>query len=133
MNVLVLDLVCWCVAWKVEPGFPGFPGFPGLAYLTQIPCLSEAPVEHYICLLSNRIISFRYFTQIILLAASFVSGLFPNFLPPFQGTHGPSRCPGPLGSWSSDAWWLAGWLCTLSWLASSLANLSPSLTGCSLA
>ena len=93
-----------------------------------------------ICLLSNRIISFRYFTQIILLAAFFFQDLGQNvsFLL-FRVLTVPV---GALVPWEAVAsvsvrevmpgGWLAG--CVLFfWLTSSLANLSPSLTGCSLA
>ena len=93
-----------------------------------------------ICLLSNRIISFRYFTQIILLAALFFSGFVSEFS--FLLFRVLTVPVGALVPWEAVAsvsarevmpgGWLAG--CVLfSWLTSSLANLSPSLTGCSLA
>ena len=78
-----------------------------------------------ICLLSNRIISFRYFTQnnsfssLVLFSGVFIQ----NFPSTFQGTHGPSRCP-----WEAVASVSARdvWLCA-SFPASLAAHLPSSL------
>ena len=95
-----------------------------------------------ICLLSNRIISFRYFTRIILLAAfclfrscvRIFSFLLFSVLTVPVGALVPWEVVASVSAREvMPAGWLAGWLCTFYWLASSLANLSPSLTGCSLA